>query len=337
MRTGGAVYQRFPSVHAAGYGYLCIVGYHNGVIHQHSHGDDKACQRGTVQSHSQERHDEQCAANGKYQRRADEYAGAHPHYQHDDDDYNQNGFYQVDNKSVVRFFGNDVFGVKTFQFQPYGDEGEEFGELLVYQLTGFYHILLWVGGDADTDGPFPVYVHDGAGRVHVSLFNDGYIAQFDLSAGGGDCLVTDVVDGGISTVGYNAQLLFACTDFTRIDNLVLRLQQACQLFGVDAHSRQFVYGDKDVDYFRLCAEQGYFHNPFGSDNLRLDTFRPVAHFFIGETVVADQPVVNAEYIAEVVRYRRYGSFCRKLGLYVENLPAQFVPFLRDRCCGKRRL
>ena len=36
--------------------------------------------------------------------------------QHDDDDYNQNGFYQVDNKPVVRFFGNDVFGVKAFQF-----------------------------------------------------------------------------------------------------------------------------------------------------------------------------------------------------------------------------
>ena len=153
-------------------------------------------------------------------------------------------------------------------------------------------------------------MHDGAGRVHVSLFNDGYIAQFDLSAGGGDCLVADVVDGGISTVGHNAQLLFACTDFTRIDNLVLRLQQACQLFGVDAHPRQFVYGDKDIDYFRLCAEQGYFHNPFGSDNLRLDTLRPVAHFFVREAVVADQSVINAEYIAEVVRYGSWGCMLR---------------------------
>ena len=131
--------------------------------------------------------------------------------------------------------------------------------------------------------------------------------------------------------------MFARADFTRIDNLVLRLQQTCQLFGVDTHPRQLVYGDKDIDYFRLCAEQGYFHHSFGGDDLSFDAFRPVAHFFIRETVVADQSVINAEYIAEVVRYRWHGSSGGQLGLYVENLTTQFIPFLRDRCCGERRL
>ena len=115
------------------------------------------------------------------------------------------------------------------------------------------------------------------------------------------------------------------------------MQQACQLFGVDAHSSQFVYGDKDIDYFRLCAEKGYFHNTVGSDDLGFDTFGPVAHLFVRETIVANQTVINPEYIAEVVRYCRCGSSCRKLGLYVENLTAQLIPFLRDRCSGERWL
>ena len=60
------------------------------------------------------------------------------------------------------------------------------GEFLVYQFAGFYHILLRVGGDTDADSPFSVDVHDSTGRVHIALFDNGYVAQLDLAAGSGD-------------------------------------------------------------------------------------------------------------------------------------------------------
>ena len=82
--------------------------------------------------------------------------------------------------------------------------GHEFGKPPVYQFTGFYHILCRVGGDANTDGALSVDVHDIAGRFHVSLFNDGDVAQLDLSAGGSDNLVADIIDSRVGTVGHDA-------------------------------------------------------------------------------------------------------------------------------------
>ena len=46
----------------------------------------------------------------------------------DDYNHNQDGFYQIDDEPVVGFLGNHVFGIQTFQFQPHGDEGHEFGK-----------------------------------------------------------------------------------------------------------------------------------------------------------------------------------------------------------------
>ena len=57
LRTGCSVYQRFPPVYSAGDGNLCVVCHHDGVIHQHPHGDDKSRQRSTVQPDTEERHD----------------------------------------------------------------------------------------------------------------------------------------------------------------------------------------------------------------------------------------------------------------------------------------
>ena len=58
-------------------------------------------------------------------------------------------------------------------------------------------------------------------------------------------LVADIVYGGIHTVGSHPELLFAGTDFSGIDNLVLRLQQTGKLFRVDA---QDVYKRQLLDY-----------------------------------------------------------------------------------------
>ena len=106
------------------------------------------------------------------------------------------------------------------------------------------------------------------------------------------------------------------------------------MFGVDTHSCQLVYGDEYMDDLCLCTEKGYLHHTVCCDDMCLDSFRPVSHFFIRETVVADQSVINAEYIAEVVRYRWHGSSGGQLGLYVEHFAPQFVPLLRNGCGRK---
>ena len=170
LGAGGTVYQRFPAVDAAGNGNLGIICHHDGIVHQHSHGYDESGEGGPVQTYAKKRHNEQCASDREYKGRANQYSCTHTHHQHDDYNHNQDGFYQIDDEPVVGFFGNHVFGIQTFQFQPHGDEGHEFGKPPVYQFTGFYHILCRVGGDADTDGALPVDVHDIAGRFHVSLF-----------------------------------------------------------------------------------------------------------------------------------------------------------------------
>ena len=186
-----------------------------------------------------------------------------------------------------------------------------------------------VGRYADTDGTFAIDTHDGAWRVHVSFLYDGDVTQFYLSGAGGDYLVPDVVHRGIHTVGYYAQLLFAGADFSGVDNLVLRLQQACQLFGIDTHACQLVHRDEYIHHLGLCAEQCDFHHPVGSDHLCLDAFGPVPHFFVAESVVGCQAVVDTEYVTEVVRYCGYRSSAWQLGLYVEHFAPQFVPFLGD--------
>ena len=150
-------------------------------------------------------------------------------------------------------------------------------------------------------------MHDVAGWVHISFFDNGYITQFYLPSRSCNHLIPDVIDGGVSSVGYNTQLLFTGVDFTRVDNLVLRLQQACHLLRVYPHTGQFIDGYKDIHHFGLRAEQGYFHYPVSSDNLSFDTLCPVAHFFVRETVIAYQTVIDAEYITEIVRYRGNGS------------------------------
>ena len=204
MGTGGTVYQRFSAVDAAGNGNLGIICHHDGIVHQHSHGYDESGEGGPVQTYAKKRHNEQCASDREYKGRANQYSCTHAHHQHDDYNHNQDGFYQIDDEPVVGFLGNHVFGIQTFQFQPHGDEGHEFGKPPVYQFTGFYHILCRVGGDADTDGALSVDVHDIAGRFHVSLFNDGDVTQLDLSAGGSDNLVADIIDSRVGTVGHNA-------------------------------------------------------------------------------------------------------------------------------------
>ena len=150
-------------------------------------------------------------------------------------------------------------------------------------------------------------------------------------------MATDVVDGGVGAVGHDAQLLLAGADLTCVDDLVLRLQQAGQLLGIDAHSCQFVDGDEDVDHLRLRAEEGNLHYARGCDDLRLDTFGPVAHLFVRETFVADEAVVDAEYVAEVIRNRGHGGARRQLRLNVEYFPPQFVPLLRDDVGRERGL
>ena len=117
----------------------------------------------------------------------------------------------------------DIFRIQTFQFQPYRNKGKKFSQFLIYQFSSLYYIFCRVGGNTDTYGTLPVDMHDVAGRIHISFFNDGNIAQFHLSARSGNHLVPDVIDGSIGSVGYNAQLLFTGIDFTCIDNLVLRL------------------------------------------------------------------------------------------------------------------
>ena len=81
---------------------------------------------------------------------------------------------------------------------------QQLGEPFIYQFAGFHHILLGIGGDTDADSALPVYVHDSAGRIHITFFYNRYIAQLDLAAGSSDYLAADIVDGGISAVGNNA-------------------------------------------------------------------------------------------------------------------------------------
>ena len=125
--------------------------------------------------------------------------------------------------------------------------------------------------------------------------------------------------------------MFSGTDFTRIDNLVLRLQQAGQLLGVDTHSCQLVYGDEYMNDLCLCTEKGYLHHTVCRDDLCLDSFRPVSHFFIRETVVTHQAVIDAENVSKIIRDGRYRRACGQLGLYVEHFTPQFVPLLRNGC------
>ena len=112
------------------------------------------------------------------------------------------------------------------------------------------------------------------------------------------------------------------------------MQQVGQLFGIDPHSHQFVGRNEDVDYFRLYAEQRYFHHAVCCDNLRLDPFRPVAHFLIGEAVICRQSIINAEYVAEIIGDGRGGSTAGQLRLNIEHFASQLVPFLRDGTGGK---
>ena len=138
-----------------------------------------------------------------------------------------------------------------------------------------------------------------------------------MSRFGGYHLIAYIVYSAVHSVGNYTQLLFAGLYFSGVDNLVLRLQQGSQLFRVDTHTYQFVYGNKDIDYFCLYTEEGHLHDTVGSDHLCFNAFCPVAHLFIGESVVGSQSIVDTEYVTEVIGYRRNGCAIGKLGLYVE--------------------
>ena len=201
MWSGCSVYQGFPSVYTSGNGYLGVVRHYDGVVHQHTHGDDKSCQGRSVESDAEERHDEQCTSDRENQRRADEQTGTESHHQHDNDNHDQDGFDQVDDKSVVGFVGDLVFEVEALQFQSHRHEGEELVQFYFYVLTRLHYISLRVGGNTDADSPFPVHVHDVGWRVEITFLDHGYVAQFHLSGFGGDYLVADIVYVGIHSVG----------------------------------------------------------------------------------------------------------------------------------------
>ena len=217
------------------------------------------------------------------------------------------------------------------QFQSHRHQWQQFVQFGFHVLARLHHVPLRVGGDADADGTFAVHVHDIGWRVHVPFFDGGDIAQFHLSGFGGNHLVADIVYGGIHTVGSHPELLLAGTDFSGIDNLVLRLQQTGKLFRVDAHTYELIGGNKNIDHLRLRPEQGDFHHPVRRHYLCLDSFRPVSHFFIRETVVTHQAVIDAENVSKIIRDGRYRRACGQLGLYVEHFTPQFVPLLRNGC------
>ena len=202
------------------------------------------------------------------------------------------------------------------QFQSHRHQWQQFVQFGFHVLARLHHVPLRVGGDADADGTFAVHVHDVGWRVHVPFFDDGDITQFYLSGFGGNHLVADIVYGGIHTVGSHPELLLAGTDFSGIDNLVLRLQQTGKLFRVDAHTYELIGGNKNIDYLRLRPEQGDFHHPVRRHYLRLDPFRPVAHLFVCVTVVRRQTVIDTEHVAEIIGNRRCGSTARQLWLYI---------------------
>ena len=95
-----------------------------------------------------------------------------------------------------------------------------------------------------------------------------------------------------------------------------------------------------MDDLCLCTEKGYLHHTVCRDDLCLDSFRPVSHFFIRETVVTHQAVIDAENVSKIIRDGRYRRACGQLGLYVEHFTPQFVPLLRmdaaesDGCSSK---
>ena len=65
---------------------------------------------------------------------------------------------------------------------------------------------------------------------------------------------------GVHAVGSHPEVLLAGTDFSGIDNLILRLQQTGKLFRVDAHTYELISRTENINHFCLRSEQSHFHH-----------------------------------------------------------------------------
>ena len=82
-------------------------------------------------------------------------------------------------------------------------------------------------------------IGDGTPGTRTKIYR-----SLDRGATWADTLLHTVPNSTFWAIGTHAadpQLLFAGSNLTCIDNLILRLKQTCQLFRINAHTYQLVY------------------------------------------------------------------------------------------------
>ena len=127
------------------HGLLRVVGHHDGIVHEHPHGDDEPGERRTVEPLAQELHQQQRTPDREQQRAADEHPGAETHDEHDDQDDDRHRLGEVQHEGRIGLLRDAVLGIKHRKIHADGHLAHEAVKHADDLLPGFHHVDLRLG------------------------------------------------------------------------------------------------------------------------------------------------------------------------------------------------
>ena len=153
----------------------------NRIIHQHSHGKYKGCQRYTLHRAVHKIQKQESAEHCHYQTDSDNHPALESHCNHQDDNYNNHGFYQIQDKCPQRT--SDTFGLIEYLVAFHSCRqafGFQLFKFLLHPFADFDNIGIGRGGNHDSHGTLTIIEQFVAGGVFVVFFNAGDVAQTQL-------------------------------------------------------------------------------------------------------------------------------------------------------------
>ena len=310
------------------HGLLRVIGHHDGIVHEHTHGDDEPGERRTVEPLAQELHQQQRTPDGEQQRAADQHPGAETHDEHDDQDDDRDRLGEVQHEGRIGLLRDAVLGIKHRKIHADGHLAHEAVKHADDLLPGFHHVDLRLGRNADAHGTAAVDSHERLRRVGIAPFDAGDVAQAVLFArGSGQHLVRDIVEALVGSGLENLYLERPGLFLAAVDDGVLLADGRHDRLGADSEVGKRCKVDIDVHDGRLLAEKAHLLHAVDRHERRLDPLCPVAQLRPGEAPVDRQAVIDTVDVAEIVGHGHGRSPGRQPGLDVEYLAPQFIPQL----------
>ena len=326
-RRGTGPEDGHPLAHAALHGDERRIRDDDGIVHQHTHGDDDRRERHALQGDPLNLHDHQRGEDRKDQSAADQQAVAQADEEEQDGDNRQHRNHEVPDETAVGHLGFVALIVDRMEGITLG-QGRGKGVDAVGHRPGHLHdVARRDRGDGHAQGRTSVDAHEVRGRTGIALLDAGDIPQPEvLTRRRGDRHLPDVVQRTERTGRFDPQPALPGLQRPGIDHAVLLGEGPGDVRGGQPAAGQESRRHRDLDRRMLRPPNLHARDILHRQQFVLEALGLVVQLAPG-MALARQSVEDPEHVAEVVVHHRRARPVGQTALDIGDLPPQLVPQL----------